>query len=189
MARFLILAILSLIAASRAALLEASDDNELVRQIDTLSRQAHCHLAMRKVFAADTDRGTEASMYDCTEPVQRIEVTFGLSRKDVIINYVLLKGQVAKVDIVERKYRSTTDAVLDFSRPLPRRLVGRVYFQGPKLLSIESGETLNITKQNKNAKAASFINLVNALRAALASSDAHPEFESISFLTGIFGNG
>jgi hypothetical protein len=48
---------------------------------------------------------------------------------------------------------------------------------------------LNISEKNKDAKAVAFINLVSAVRVALKSSDPHPEFDSISFLTGIFGNG
>jgi hypothetical protein len=165
------------------------DDDQLVRDINALDQQSNCHLNVRKILEGDTDRGMEAAMYDCAQSVERIDVTFGLSRKDLVFRYLLRSGRIAKVEISERKYRSTADAALDFKNPLPCRSIGVLYFDGPRVISTMSGETLNITKKNKNTKAALFINLANAVRAALASSDPHPEFDSISFLTGILGNG
>jgi hypothetical protein len=131
----------------------------------------------------------EASLYDCAKGVERIEIIFGLSRKDLIFRYFLINQRAAKVEVLEQKYRSTADGDPDFKNPLPPAPRGVLYFDGLRLISIISGQTLNISEKNKDAKAVAFTNLVNAVRAALMSSDPHPEFESVSFLTGIFGNG
>ena len=163
------------------------DDVQLVDRINTLDQQSSCHLGVRKIFEGDTDRGMEATLHECVKGVQRIEIIFGLSQKDLIFHYLFVDGSAAKAEVLERKYRSTADADLDFKNPLPPTSRGVLYFDGLKLTSVSSGQTLNISEKNKNAKAVAFINLVNAVRAALMSSDPHPEFESISFLTGIFG--
>lgn len=166
------------------------DENgaQLVERVNILDQQSSCHLGVRKIFEGDTDRGMEATLYECAKGVQRIEIMFGLSRKDLIFRYLLVAGSTVKAQVLERKYRSTADADPDFKNPLPPTSRGVLYFDGLKLRSVISGQTLNVSEKNKSAKAVAFINLVNAVRAALMSSDSHPEFESISFLTGIFGN-
>ena len=100
-----------------------------------------------------------------------------------------MNQHAVKAEVIERRYRSTADGDPDFKNPLPPTSKGVLYFEGLKLKSISSGQTLNISEKNKTAKAVAFINLVNAVRAALTSNNPRPEFESISFLTGIFGNG
>jgi hypothetical protein len=162
---------------------------QVVREINALDQQSGCHLAIRKIFDGDTDRGMEAKLYNCAQGVQRIEIIFGLSRKDLIFRYLLVNQRAVKTEVLEQKYQSTPDADPDFKNPLPPTSRGILYFDGLRLISIISAENLNISEKNKNAKAVAFVNLVNAVRTALMSSDPHPEFESISFLTGIFGNG
>jgi hypothetical protein len=165
------------------------DGAQMVDHANILDQQSSCHLGVRKIFEGDTDRGMEAALYECAKGVQRIEIIFGLSRKDLIFRYLLVAGSTVKAEVLERKYRSTADADPDFKNPLSPTSRGALYFDGVKPISVTSGQTLNISEKNKNAKAVAFINLMNAVRAALMSSDLHPEFESISLLTGIFGNG
>jgi hypothetical protein len=184
----LISVVLLLLIISESTVLGDKDDAQLVNRINTLDKQSSCHLGVRKIFEGDTDRGMEATLQECAKGVQRIEMIFGLSRKDLIFRYLLVDGSVAKAEVLERKYRSTADADPDFKSPLLPTSGGVLYFDGTKVVSVISGQMLNISEKNKNAKAVAFINLVNAVRAALMSSDSRPEFESISFLTGIFGN-
>ena len=186
---FLIPAVLFLLITSESSVFGGTKDSQVVRHIDALDQQSACHLTIRKIFEGDTDRGMEATLHDCGNAIQRIEILFGLSRKDLIFHYLLVNGNPIKAEILERKYRSTADADPDFKNPLPPTRRGVLYFDGLKLTSIISGETLKISEKNKNAKAVAFVNLVNAVQAALMSRDPHPEFESISFLTGIFGSG
>jgi hypothetical protein len=166
----------------------ATQDFELIRHTNTLDKQSICHLSVRKIFEGDTDRGMEATLHECTDSVQRIEVIFGLSRKDLILRYLLVSGRAAKAEVFERKYRSTADGDADFDRPLPATSRGILYFDGVKLVSVPSNQMLDIAEKDKNAKALAFLNLLNAVRAALLSNDPHPEFDSVSFLTGVFGN-
>jgi hypothetical protein len=185
----LVAAVLALLSILESSLIGDEHDAHLVRRINTLDQQSSCHKAVRKIFEADTDRGMEASLYRCGNNVERIEITFGLSRKDLIFRYLLVNGTAAKAEVLEQKYRSTADGDADFDRPLPRSSRGVFHFDGVRLVSVSSDQTLDITDKNKSAKSLALINLVNAVRAALLATDVHPEFESISFLTGIFGNG
>jgi len=185
----LIVAVLLLLTTSRSTTLGDKEDANLVGQINTLDQRTRCKLAVRKIFEGDTDRGMEATLYDCANGVQRIEITFGLSRKDLIFRYLLVNGSAAKAEVRERKYRSTADGDPEFDKPLAPNSRGVLHFHGGRLVSISPEQTLDITKKNRNAKALAFINLVNVVRAALLSNDPHPEFDSISFLTGVFGNG
>jgi hypothetical protein len=116
-------------------------------------------------------------------------IIFGLSRKDLIFRFLLANGRAAKAEVLERKYQSTPDGDPNFDKPLPPSTRGVLHFEGTRFLSISPGQTLDITEKNKAAKALAFINLINAARTALLSSEPHPEFESVSFLTGIFGKG
>jgi hypothetical protein len=181
-------AVLLLLTISESTTLGDKDDAKWIGDINTLDQRSSCKLALRKIFEGDTDRGMEATLYDCANGVQRIEITFGLSRKDLIFRYLLVNGSVAKAEVLERKYRSTADGDADFDKPLAPSSRGVLHFDGVRCVSISSDQTLDITEKNRNAKTLAFINLVNAVRAALLSTDPHPEFDSISFLTGIFGH-
>ena len=184
-----ILAFLLLLTISESPVLGDNNNTRLVDHIDTLDQQSRCHFAVRKIFEGDTDRGMEATLHDCANGVQRIKITFGLSRRDLIFRYLLINGTAAKAEVLERRYPSTADGDADFDRPFRPNSRGVLHFDGVKLVSISSRQTLGIKDKNKNAKALAFINLVDAVRAALLSNDPHPEFESTSFLAGIFENG
>jgi len=185
----LIAAVLLLATLSGRTARGDQDEARLVNHIKTLDQQSACHLMVKKIFDGDTDRGMEASLYDCTNGVQRIEIIFGLSRKDLIFRYLLVNGSAAKAEVLDRKYRSTADGDADFERPIPPSSRGVLYFDGVRLVSISSDQTLDIAEKNRNMKALAVINLANAVRSALLSKESHPDFESISFLTGIFGDG
>jgi hypothetical protein len=159
----------------------------VVPEVQSLDQERGCQLAVRKVFDGDTDRGTEATLHNCDKDVQRIEVTFGLSRKDLIFRFLLANGAVVKAEVLERKFESNQDGEPNFDKPLQPSIRGILRFDGMRFLSISQGQTLDITEKNKTAKAQALINLLNAARSALLSREPHPEFESVSFLTGIFG--
>ena len=53
-----------------------------------------------------------------------------------------------------------------------------LYFDGVRLVSISSDQTLDIAEKNRNTKALAVINLANAVRSALLSKESHPDFES-----------
>jgi hypothetical protein len=182
-------AVLVLLTISELPVLGEKDDEKLVDHINTLDQRSNCKLAVRKIFEGDTDRGMEATLWECANGVQRIEIVFGLSRKDLIFRYLLVNGSAAKAEVLERKYRSTADGDTDFNRPLAPSSRGVLHFDGVRLVSISSHQTLDLTEKNKNAKSLAFINLANAVRTMLLSANPHPEFESISFLRGIFENG
>jgi hypothetical protein len=184
----LILSVVLFLTNPELIMFGARNDSQLISHINTLDKQSICHLSVRKIFEGDTDRGMEATLHECADSMQRIEIIFGLSRKDLILRYFLVSGGAAKAEVFERKYRSTADGNADFNSPLPPTSRGILYFDGVKLLSFSSNQMLDITDKDKNAKALAFMNLVNAVRAALLSNDPHPEFDSISFLTGVFGN-
>jgi hypothetical protein len=185
----LVAAVLLLVTLSERSAIGDEHDARLVDHINTLDQQSTCHLMVKKIFEGDTDRGMEATLYNCPNGVQRIEIIFGLSRKDLILRYLLVNGSAAKADVLDRKYRSTADGDVDFDHPLPSSSRGVLYFDGVRLVSISSDRSLDITEKNRSAKALAVINLANAVRAALLSKEPHPDFESISFLTGIFGEG
>jgi len=185
---FSLISAVLLLAISESTVFGDTDDSKLVGHINTLDKETICHLAVRKIFGGDTDRGMEGSLYDCANGVQRIEIIFGLSRKDVIFRYLLVNGSPAKVQVLDRKYRSTADGDADFDHPIPSSSRALLYFDGVRLVSISSDKSLDISQKNRNTKALALINLANAVRAALLSKEPHPDFESISFLTGIFGD-
>jgi hypothetical protein len=184
-----VFAILVFLLVSEQFVLGDTNHGQSVGDINALDQQSRCHLAVRKIFEGDTDRGMKASLHDCAQGVERIEIIFGLSRKDLIFRYLLVNQRAVKAEVLEQRYRSNADADPDFKNPLPPTPRGVLYLNGLRAIAVISGESLNISEKNKNIKAVAFINLVNAVRAALKSSDPHPEFDSISFLTGIFGNG
>ena len=189
MRRPIILAVLFIVTIGQAmSHTSASDDKQLMRKIDAADRRSSCRLTERKILEGDTDRGMEVANYHCGESLEKIVVLFGLSKKDLIFRYVLTDGNVARLEVSERKYRSTADAGPDFKNPLPPTIIGVFYFAGARLISSRTSTgNLVITEQNKPDKTAAFLRMVEAAQAALRSTQPHPEFDAVSLLTAIFG--